>query len=188
MDISTEEEKNNLVSKIELLLSKYQTVEGFERISTSRFKSELEIFMESLPKEPAENCTEAFAKSKMLSNLNLMYRVLLTLPVTSCEAERSFSTFRRLKTYLRSTMTSSRCSNLARMNVHRELVESIETNEIMKAFKEKKSRRLSFITGKNYSYSFNLMLICIFRSSPLLIVAFKDVGPKLELHVFFLDP
>ena len=144
--------------------------------------------MESLPKEPAENCTEAFAKSKMLSNLNLMYRVLLTLPVTSCEVERSFSTFRRLKTYLRSTMTSSRCSNLARMNVHRELVESIETNEIMKAFKEKKSRRLSFITGKNYSYSFNLMLICIFRSSPLLIVAFKDVGPKLELHVFFLDP
>ena len=121
----------------------------------------------------------------MLSNLNL-----LTLPVTSCEAERSFSTFHRLKTYLRSTMTltSSRCSNLARMNVHRELVESIETNEIMKAFKEKKSRRLSFITGKNYSYSFNLMLICIFRSSPLLIVAFKDVGPKLELHVFFLDP
>ena len=95
MDISTEEEKNNLVSKIELLLSKYQTVEGFERISTSRFKSELEIFMESLRKEPAENCTEAFAKSKMLSNLNLMYRVLLTLPVTSCEAERSFSTFRR---------------------------------------------------------------------------------------------
>ena len=76
-------------------------------------------------------------------------------------------------------------TNLARMNVHRELVESIETNEIMKAFKEKKSRRLSFITGKNYSYSFNLMLICIFRSSPLLIVAFKDVGPKLELHVFF---
>ena len=26
-------------------------------------KSELEIFMESLPKEPAENCTEAFAKN-----------------------------------------------------------------------------------------------------------------------------
>ena len=63
---------------------------------------------------------------------------------------------------------------------------SAETRINFLSVQRKKSRRLSFITGKNYSYSFNLMLICIFRSSPLLIVAFKDVGPKLELHVFFL--
>ena len=98
-------------------------MEGFEQIQPARFEAKIEIFTEMLKEEKVENCSEAFKQTKILSCLNRMYKVLLTLPVTSCKAERSFSTFRRLKTYLRSTMTSQRCSNLARMTVHRELVD-----------------------------------------------------------------
>ena len=36
--------------------------------------------------------------------MTALVRLLLVIPATSCEAERSFSTLRRLKTYLRSTM------------------------------------------------------------------------------------
>ena len=36
----------------------------------------------------------------------------------SAECERLFSTLRRLKTYLRATMTSERESGLALMNIH----------------------------------------------------------------------
>jgi hypothetical protein len=32
-------------------------------------------------------------------------KIVLTMPVSTCTAERSFSCLRRLKTYLRSTMT-----------------------------------------------------------------------------------
>jgi len=42
-----------------------------------------------------------------------LLRILCTLPITSEECERSFSALRRLKTYLRATMTSERESGLA---------------------------------------------------------------------------
>ena len=43
---------------------------------------------------------------------------MLVLPVTSCEAERSFSALRRIKNYLRSTMTEERLTGLALLNIH----------------------------------------------------------------------
>lgn len=49
----------------------------------------------------------------------LMY---ITLPATTCTVERSFSTLRRVKTWLRSTMTDNRLSALCMMSVHREKI------------------------------------------------------------------
>lgn len=45
-------------------------------------------------------------------------RILGTIPVTSCECERAVSSLRRLKTYLRSTMTENRLTGLAMMHIH----------------------------------------------------------------------
>ena len=61
-----------------------------------------------------------------LPNIFVALRILATLPVTSCECERSFSALRRLKDYTRSTMTSERLNGLALMYVHREIVPDIE--------------------------------------------------------------
>jgi len=47
---------------------------------------------------------------------------LLTLTATACSIERSFSMLRRVKTWLRSTMTDDRRSALCMMSVHRQLV------------------------------------------------------------------
>ena len=46
-------------------------------------------------------------------NIHILICILLTLPITSVECRDSFSTLRRLKTYLRSTMSSERESGLA---------------------------------------------------------------------------
>ena len=43
---------------------------------------------------------------------------IMVLPVTSCEVEQSFSSLRRIKTYLRSTMTQERLNGLALLNVY----------------------------------------------------------------------
>ena len=52
--------------------------------------------------------------------------IALTLPVTTCTVERSFSTLRRVKTWLRSTMADNRLSGLCMMSVHRERINKRE--------------------------------------------------------------
>ena len=49
----------------------------------------------------------------------------LKILATSCSAERSFSSLRRLKTYLRSSMGQERLSNLALLHVEREYVNKV---------------------------------------------------------------
>lgn len=51
-------------------------------------------------------------------NLFVLLKIAETLPVTSCECERSFSVMRRLRTWLRASMTSGRLSALALINIH----------------------------------------------------------------------
>ena len=43
---------------------------------------------------------------------------MMVLPVTSYEAEHSFSTLRRLKAYLHTTMSQERLNGLALLNVY----------------------------------------------------------------------
>jgi len=45
--------------------------------------------------------------------------IALATPATTCTVERSFSTMRRVKTWLRSTMSDDRLSGLCMMSVHR---------------------------------------------------------------------
>jgi len=51
-------------------------------------------------------------------NIHRLLTVLATLPVTMASAERAFSTLRRLKTYLRSTMTSERLTSTSLLHIH----------------------------------------------------------------------
>ena len=53
--------------------------------------------------------------------------IALTLPATSSTVERSFNTLRRVKTWLRSTMSDTRLSGLWKLSVHRDKVNSQKT-------------------------------------------------------------
>lgn len=73
-------------------------------------------------------------------NINVLLRILCTLPITSEECERSFSTLKRLKTYLRRTMTTERQSGLAMMNIN--YGRAIDIDEIINIFANRHPRRL----------------------------------------------
>ena len=58
-------------------------------------------------------------------NIYVLLQLALTLPITSCECERSFSQLKLIKTAHRSTKTASRLSGLALMKINRDKCERI---------------------------------------------------------------
>ena len=73
-------------------------------------------------------------------NIYTALKILATLPITTCEAERSISVIRRLKTYMRSTMSQTRLNGLALLNIHRDI--EVDPNEVLDTFASKHERRL----------------------------------------------
>ena len=82
--------------------------------------------------------------SSMYPNIQKLLKIFATLPVTTATAERSFSTLRRLKTYLRTTMTGERLNGLALMTIHRDISTKIDPQDVISRL-AKKSRRLDFV-------------------------------------------
>ncbi|OWF56242.1 52 kDa repressor of the inhibitor of the protein kinase [Mizuhopecten yessoensis] len=76
-------------------------------------------------------------------NIYRCIEVLLSMPVASASAERSFSLMRRLKTYLRSRMDEERMSSLALLHAYREY--DIDINWAIAEFAGRKARRLCFL-------------------------------------------
>lgn len=83
--------------------------------------------------------------SMMFPSLKAILQVALTIPVSSCSCERSFSALRRLHTWLRSTMGQERLNELAVLSIERELVEYINEDKVIDEFARLKSRRHTLI-------------------------------------------
>jgi len=68
-------------------------------------------------------------------------KLFLTIPVTSATAERSFSKLKLIKSYLRSTMTHQRLSDLSVLSIENEKIRSLDINMLVDKFTEKNARR-----------------------------------------------
>lgn len=67
---------------------------------------------------------------ELLTEFLKLIKLIMTIPCTSCTAERSFSSLRRLKTYLRNTMTQRRLNDITVLNCHRDLTEMVDLDKI----------------------------------------------------------
>ena len=67
---------------------------------------------------------------------------LLTMPVASATADRSFSVLRRLKTYARPTMKNDRLSSLRLIYIHRYF--EVDLYKAMEVFVSAKTQRADF--------------------------------------------
>jgi hypothetical protein len=74
-------------------------------------------------------------------NVRELLKILAVLPIGSVEAERSFSCLRRIHTWLRTTMTTARLSDLAVIAMHGNVV-PLTTQEICQAFMKLHPRRM----------------------------------------------
>ena len=74
-------------------------------------------------------------------NVYVALKMFLTLPVSNCEGERSFSVLKRVKNVLRTTMSQTRLSALSLLAIEHEVVESLDFEDIVHQFAYLKSRK-----------------------------------------------
>ncbi|XP_026482761.1 zinc finger MYM-type protein 1-like [Ctenocephalides felis] len=85
-------------------------------------------------------------------NIDIALRIFLSIPVTNCSGERSFSTLKRVKTYLRASMGQDRLSALALLTIEAQLVQEIDYNDIVDVFAQTKSRKKYLRIAINHSF------------------------------------
>nr|CAH7755641.1 unnamed protein product [Callosobruchus chinensis] len=124
----------------------------YPMLSKSRLKTELEIIYSR------EDLKEIVGAMNLLSfilenNLNETFietskilKIIVTTPMTTAEAERTFSTLKRIKTFLRNTMLNDRLNALVMMSINRNLVHQINNfdDKVMEKFISMKDRRADF--------------------------------------------
>ena len=97
------------------------------------------------------------AEKCMISQIITICKLVLVNPATSAAGERSFSSARRLKTWLRSTMTQTRFSNLAILNTHKQRTDKrcliVVANESAALNDNRKSNFGTFKEGRTGVFS-----------------------------------
>ena len=76
------------------------------------------------------------------SEIFKLFKIYLSIPVSSAEAERSFSCPKRLKTWLRNSMRQERLYSLAIINC--EGTDNLNYEEVLEKFVSQKDRRMTF--------------------------------------------
>ncbi|XP_060849613.1 uncharacterized protein LOC132928766, partial [Rhopalosiphum padi] len=77
--------------------------------------------------------------------VNIALRMFLCVPASNTSAERSFSTLKRVKTYLRSSMSDNRLNSLAILNIESQLTNSLNYDKIIEDFARSNARRKKLI-------------------------------------------
>ena len=67
----------------------------------------------------------------LLSEVYKLIVIYLTIPVTTATAERIFSALKRIKTYLRNSMTQQCLNHCFILHVHRQKTDSLDLKEIV---------------------------------------------------------
>ena len=80
----------------------------------------------------------------MLCEIPHLLHIALTIPVTSATAEGTFSALRRLKTFLRSSMTQPRLNHVMLLHTHKEKIDNLDLTSIAKDFIFVSDRRRIF--------------------------------------------
>ena len=81
---------------------------------------------------------------KMVGEVEKLLKIYLTIPVTMATAERSFPGLRRIKTYLRSTMTQQTLNNVMLLHTHKDVTDKLELISIARQFISANQKRLKF--------------------------------------------
>ena len=121
----------------------------FYNLDLSAFHMEVTLAKRCLEKKPMDNVINILAELSPLRsafpNVFKLIQISLTISVSTAECERCFSALKRIKTYLRSTMSNERLAYImAILSIEREIAKEIPFDLIVDKFAaEDKNRRIT---------------------------------------------
>ena len=144
-EVISKKDENAVTSLLNVLKEKWEHILPLP----AAFESELFRWsnhwnrQEAMPDESVTSIMASHADGIFLPNIRELLKIQAVLPIGSTEAERSFSCLRRLHTWLRSTMTTDRISDLSVIAMHGNTMVALETDRICRAFMELHPRRMT---------------------------------------------
>uniref|UniRef100_A0A3P8NDG8 HAT C-terminal dimerisation domain-containing protein n=1 Tax=Astatotilapia calliptera TaxID=8154 RepID=A0A3P8NDG8_ASTCA len=105
------------------------------------------LMKRKMEKEDICDITTAFhlLDEDMFATLKVIFRIALTIPVSSCSCERSFSALRRLHMWLRRTMGQERLNDLAILSIENEYLDNVDPENVIDRFAKLKPRRYNLM-------------------------------------------
>lgn len=92
-----------------------------------------ELFTDSIPATVSDIIValkQLGSAMRLYSEVVSLVKLSLIIPVSTATAERTFSCLRRLQTFLRSTMTQQRLTNLLLLQVHKERTDKLDMRSV----------------------------------------------------------
>jgi hypothetical protein len=125
-------------------------VESYPILNKNRLRTELSVLYE---RSDFRNVDAAIPLLQLIccnnlqdtfSEITTLLRIIVTIPMTTAEPERCFSSLKRIKTFLRNTMNEDRLTALAMLSIEKTLVSSINdfNTKVIEKFASKKNRRI----------------------------------------------
>ena len=147
-----------------------------------RLKLQLEMLHDGhkrLSSVPAlVNCLQEMSLScrAMFGEVIKLMQLILICPVSSCEAERSFSVMRRLKTWLRNTMSQTLLNTTAVCHVHVERLQMIPSKTVAMEFISRNDQREKFL--ENFKFLFSEYFIFVLFINTLVVFCLLYTSPS----------
>ena len=83
----------------------------------------------------------------LLKTVCRLFQLLMILPATNATSERSFSALRRIKSYLRNTMSQARLNHLMILHYHQDVCDKLDLKSIANEYiRKNETRRSTYAT------------------------------------------
>ena len=129
-----------------------ETIKAYPFLDSERLRNELSVLYvrKEMWHENLLDCHKFILEQNLqctFPNIMKLLQILITTPLTTSEAERCFSTLKRLKTFLRSTMTNQRLTASAMLSIEKTIITEMKdfNSSVIDNFASQKSRRTDFV-------------------------------------------
>jgi len=128
---------NNYPDDLESSLgNEFVQLKAFSKHCEKNEKETTELFLYRVIMENDLKCT--------FMNSEIALRMYLSLMVSNCEDEKSFSKLKIIKNRLRTSMLQDRLVNLTRMSIENDILRECNFDNIVEVFANKKARKHNF--------------------------------------------